>query len=44
MTDRHQLFAIEKRQRRRWELVFYLRTFDQSDGSLLGHVITKIMT
>ena len=39
MTDRHQLFAIEKRQRRRWELVFYLRVFDQSDDSLLGHVI-----
>lgn len=39
MTDRHQLFAIEKRQRRRWELVFYLRIFDQSDGSLLGHIV-----
>ncbi len=39
MTDRHQLFAIEKRQRRRWELVFYLRIFDQSNNSLLGHVI-----
>ena len=39
MTDRHQLFAIEKRQRRRWELVFYLRVFDQSDDSVLGHVI-----
>lgn len=39
MTDRNQLFAIEKRQRRRWELVFYLRVFDKSNNTLLGHVI-----
>jgi hypothetical protein len=39
MTDKKQLFAIEKRQRRRWELVFYLRVFDQSNDTLLGHVI-----
>jgi hypothetical protein len=39
MTDRNQLFAIEKRQRRRWELVFYLRVFDQSNNTILGHVI-----
>jgi hypothetical protein len=39
MTDRSQLFAIEKRQRRRWELVFYLRTFDQSNDNLLGHIV-----
>ena len=39
MTSKTHVFAIEKRQRRRWELVFYLRIFDQSDGSLLGHVI-----
>jgi hypothetical protein len=39
MTDASHFFAIEKRQRRRWELVFYLRIYDQSDGSVLGHVI-----
>ena len=39
MTDANHFFAVEKRRRRRWELVFYLRVFDQSDGSLLGHVI-----
>ncbi len=39
MTDASHFFAVEKRQRRRWELVFYLRVFDQSDGSLLGHVV-----
>ena len=39
MTDKKHLFAIEKRKRRRWELVFYLRIFNQSDGSLLGHVV-----
>ena len=39
MTDKKHLFAIEKRKRRRWELVFYLRIFDQSDDSLLGHVV-----
>ena len=39
MTDKNHLFAIEKRQRRRWELVFYLRILDEADGSLLGHVI-----
>jgi len=39
MTDRQQLFAIEKRQRRRWELVFYLRIFDQSNNTLLGHIV-----
>ena len=39
MTDIKNFFAIEKRQRRRWELVFYLRIFDQSNGELLGHVI-----
>lgn len=39
MANIRNFFAIEKRQRRRWELVFYLRIFDQSNGSLLGHVI-----
>lgn len=39
MTDIKNFFAIEKRQRRRWELVFYLRIFNQSNGELLGHVI-----
>jgi len=39
MTDRKHLFALEKRKRRRWELVFYLRIFNQGDGSLLGHVV-----
>ena len=39
MTDASHFFAIEKRQRRRWELVFYLRVYNQSDGSVLGHVI-----
>ncbi len=39
MTDADHFFAVEKRQRRRWELVFYLRMFDQSDGSLMGHVV-----
>ena len=39
MTDIKNFFVIEKRQRRRWELVFYLRIFDQSNGALLGHVI-----
>ena len=39
MADIKNFFAIEKRQRRRWELVFYLRIFDQSNGALLGHVI-----
>ena len=39
MTDIKNIFVIEKRQRRRWELVFYLRIFDQSNGELLGHVI-----
>ena len=39
MTDIKNFFAIEKRKRRRWELVFYLRIFDQSNGTLLGHVI-----
>ena len=39
MTDRNHLFAIEKRQRRRWELVFYLRIFDDRSNTLLGHVI-----
>ena len=39
MTDKKHMFAIEKRLRRRWELVFFLRIFDNSDGSLLGHVV-----
>ncbi len=39
MTGASHFFAVEKRQRRRWELVFYLRVFDQSDGALLGHVV-----
>ncbi|MFW2439779.1 MAG: PilZ domain-containing protein [Arenicellales bacterium] len=39
MTDADHFFAVEKRRRRRWELVFYLRVFDQSDNSLLGHVV-----
>ena len=39
MTDINNFFVKEKRQRRRWELVFYLRIFDQSNGALLGHVI-----
>ena len=39
MTDKKQLFAIEKCQRRRWELVFYLRVFDESNNTVLGHVI-----
>ncbi len=39
MTDGSHFFAVEKRQRRRWELVFYLRVFIQKDNSLLGHVI-----
>ncbi len=39
MTDTSHFFSVEKRQRRRWELVFYLRVFDQSDRSLMGHVV-----
>lgn len=39
MIDANHFFAVEKRQRRRWELVFYLRVFDQSSGSQLGHVV-----
>jgi len=39
VTDQDNFFAAEKRHSRRWELVFYLRIFDQADGSLLGHVI-----
>lgn len=39
MTDHHQYFGIEKRKRRRWELIFYLRVFDEQSGSLLGHVV-----
>ncbi|GMR06180.1 MAG: hypothetical protein BMS9Abin25_0763 [Gammaproteobacteria bacterium] len=39
MTDQRHFFAVEKRKRRRWELVFYLRIFDQEDGPLLGHVV-----
>jgi len=39
VTNQRHFFAVEKRKRRRWELVFYLRIFDQPDGPLLGHVI-----
>ena len=39
MTDKNQLVAREKRQRRRWELVFYLGVFEQSNNTILGHVI-----
>ena len=39
MNDIKNFFAIEKRHKRRWELVFYLRIFDQSNGEQLGHVI-----
>ena len=39
MTEHSQLYGVEKRKKRRWELIFYLRIFDASDGSLLGHVV-----
>ena len=29
----------EKRKFKRWQLIFYLRTFDQNTGVLLGHVV-----
>jgi hypothetical protein len=31
--------AAEKRNFKRWQLIFYLRVFDQDTGSLLGHII-----
>ena len=39
MTDHGQFFGVEKRKKRRWELIFYLRIFDASDGSVIGHVV-----
>jgi len=29
----------EKRELKRWQLIFYLRVFDQETGSLLGHIV-----
>ena len=29
----------ENRTLERWRLIYYLRVFDQKDGSLLGHVV-----
>ncbi|MCU7958890.1 MAG: PilZ domain-containing protein [gamma proteobacterium symbiont of Bathyaustriella thionipta] len=29
----------ENRTLERWRLIYYLRVFDQADGSLLGHVV-----
>ena len=31
--------AVEKRNFKRWQLIFYLRVFDQDTGSLLGHIV-----
>jgi hypothetical protein len=31
--------VVEKRNFRRWQLIFYLRVFDRDTGSLLGHII-----
>ena len=39
MTDHGKFFGIEKRKRRRWELIFFLRVFDEQSGELLGHVV-----
>jgi hypothetical protein len=39
MTDHGKFFGIEKRKRRRWELIFFLRVFDEQSGKLLGHVV-----
>ena len=39
MTDHGHFFGIEKRDRRRWELIFYLRVYDEQNGKLLGHVV-----
>ena len=30
---------VEKRNFRRWQLIFYLRVFDQNTRSLLGHIV-----
>ncbi|MFO1430178.1 MAG: PilZ domain-containing protein [Candidatus Competibacteraceae bacterium] len=31
--------AAEKRNFKRWQLIFYLRVFDRDTGSLLGHLV-----
>jgi hypothetical protein len=31
--------VIEKRNFKRWQLIFYLRVYDQDTGSLLGHIV-----
>ncbi len=31
--------AAEKRNFKRWQLIFYLRVFERDTGSLLGHII-----
>ena len=37
-TPQHDA-AAERRNFKRWQLIFYLRVFDQDTGSLLGHII-----
>ncbi len=44
MTTQQELMTtqqdvIEKRNFKRWQLIFYLRVFDQDTGSLLGHIV-----